>query len=171
MKIKDHLIVVKDFPKKGVDFADITSITLNGKAYKYCIDEIVEFAKKLNVDIVVGAESRGFITGCPVAYALEKGFVPVRKPGKLPRKVIKAEYTSEYETNILEIHKEDINKGDKVLIIDDVLATGGTMKSIIEMVEELGGNIVGLAFLLEIEELNGRDKISKDLNIKVLEKL
>lgn len=171
MKIKDHLITIKDFPKEGVDFADLTSLTLKGDVYKYCIDEIVNFAKELDVNVVLGPESRGFVTGCPVAYALECGFIPVRKAGKLPRKVISQEYNSEYETTILEMHKDDIKPGDKILIVDDVLATGGTIEAITKMIQKLGGEIVGMAFILEVESLKGRDKISDDIKIKILEKI
>ncbi len=172
MGIKENLVIVKDFPKKGVDFADITSIIANGKLYRKCIDDILSFLTNYEVDKVVGPEARGFITGCPVAYGLSKGFVPVRKSGKLPREVLNYEYKSEYEKSYLEIHENDISPGDKVVIVDDVLATGGTVASIEKMIKELGAEVIAIVFLLEIKELKGIEKLNcKSDDIKILESI
>ena len=131
----------------------------NGEAYKYATDQIVEYAKKMNADMIVGPEARGFIIGCPVAYAMGVGFAPVRKEGKLPREVIRAEYGLEYGTNVLTMHKDAIKPGQSVLIVDDLLATGGTIEATIKLVEEMGGVVVGCAFLIELTYLDGREKL------------
>lgn len=159
MDIKQYITNVEGFPKEGIDFKDITSLMANGKAYKYVVDQITEVAKTLNVDLIVGPEARGFIAGCPVATNLEIGFIPVRKPGKLPREVITQSYDLEYGSNTLCIHKDGIKPGQRVLIVDDLLATGGTMDATIKLVEQLGGEVAGLAFIIELEELKGREII------------
>ncbi len=159
MDIKKYITNVSDYPLPGIDFKDITSLMSNGQAYKYVVEQITEIAKKEDVDLIVGPEARGFIAGCPVATNLELGFIPVRKPGKLPREVIEEKYTLEYGTNTLCVHKDDIKKGQKVLIVDDLLATGGTMLATINLVEKLGGVVVGLAFIIELENLKGRELI------------
>lgn len=171
MDIKPYIAEIKDYPKKGINFKDITPLMLNGDAYKKTVSEIVTFAQKLGVNLIVGPEARGFIMGCPVAVSLGIGFVPVRKPGKLPREVITQEYDLEYGSNQLCLHKNDIKPGDKVLIIDDILATGGTMEATIKLVEQLGGEVLGLSFLLELEELNGQERIKSlgNYQIKILE--
>ena len=139
MDLKQYVSEVQDWPKEGVNFKDITTIMDNGEAYGYATDQIVNFAKEKEVDIVVGPEARGFIIGCPVAYSMGIGFAPVRKEGKLPREVIKYEYDLEYGTNVLTMHKDAIKPGQRVLITDDLLATGGTIEATIKLVEELGG--------------------------------
>ena len=159
MDYKKYIKIVKDWPKEGIEFKDITPLMDNGKAFKSAIDEVVEYAKDKEVDIIVGPEARGFIIGCPVAYALETGFVPVRKEGKLPREVIKVSYDLEYGENILTIHKDAIKPGQRVLITDDLLATGGTIDATIKLVEQLGGIVVGCAFFIELSYLNGLDKL------------
>jgi len=159
MNLKDYVTVVPDYPKKGIRFKDITTIMDDGKAYKYATDEIVKYAEEVGTDIIVGPEARGFIIGCPVAYALEIGFAPVRKPGKLPRETISVEYELEYGKDTLTIHKDAIKPGQRVLIVDDLLATGGTIGATIELVEKLGGIVVGCAFLIELSYLNGREKL------------
>ncbi len=159
MDIKQYVTDVADYPKPGIDFKDITSLMANGKAYRYVIDSITQIAKEADVDLIVGPEARGFIAGCPVATNLEIGFIPVRKPGKLPREVISQEYDLEYGTNTLCLHKDDIKAGQKVLIIDDLLATGGTMDATIKLVEQLGGVVIGLAFIIELSDLKGRERI------------
>ncbi|GEM03772.1 MAG: adenine phosphoribosyltransferase [Bacillota bacterium] len=159
MDYKKHIALVEDWPKEGVQFKDITPLMDNGPAYKKAVDEIVTYAKERDVDIVVGPEARGFIVGCPVSYALEIGFAPVRKEGKLPREVIKVDYGLEYGKDVLTIHKDAIKPGQRVLITDDLLATGGTIEATIKLVEELGGEVVGCAFLIELDYLNGRDKL------------
>lgn len=157
--LKKYVSTVKDFPKEGIIFRDITTLMNDGLAYKTATDEIVKFAKETNVDLIVGPEARGFIFGCPVAYAMGIGFVPVRKPKKLPREVIEYSYDLEYGSNTLCMHKDAIKPGQRVLIVDDLLATGGTMEAAIKLVEELGGIVAGLAFLIELEDLKGRDKL------------
>ncbi|WP_397539436.1 adenine phosphoribosyltransferase [Rummeliibacillus pycnus] len=159
MDLKQYVTIVENWPKEGISFKDITTIMDNGKAYKYATDQIVEYAKKVGAELIVGPEARGFITGCPVAYALEIGFAPVRKPGKLPREVITADYGLEYGKDTLTMHKDAVKPGQKVLIVDDLLATGGTVDAAIRLIEQLGGEVVGCAFLIELEELHGRDKI------------
>ncbi len=159
MDLKQYITQVKDWPKPGVNFKDITTIMDNGTAYKYATDQIVEYAKEKQVDIVVGPEARGFIIGCPVAYAMNIGFAPVRKKGKLPREVISYEYELEYGTNVLTMHKDAIKPGQHVLITDDLLATGGTIEATIKLVESLGGIVAGIAFIIDLKYLNGMDKL------------
>ncbi|MFA5692382.1 MAG: adenine phosphoribosyltransferase [Acholeplasmataceae bacterium] len=157
MDLKKYIATVSDFPKKGIEFRDITPLMLDGKVYKYASDLITNFTKEKKADVIVGPEARGFIFGCPVANNLEIGFAPVRKPGKLPRETISVSYALEYGENVLAIHKDSIKKGQRVVIIDDLLATGGTMQASIKLVEQLGGIVVGLAFLIELDDLKGRD--------------
>ncbi len=165
MNLKDYIADVKDFPKPGILFRDITPLMADGKAYRYVIDKIIEYAKELEVDVIVGPEARGFIVGCPVATSLEIGFIPVRKPNKLPREVISVSYDLEYGQDTLTIHKGDIKPGSKVLIVDDLLATGGTMEASIKLVEQAGGCVVGLAFIVELLDLKGRERIGEKYNI------
>ncbi|AOV07636.1 adenine phosphoribosyltransferase [Sporosarcina ureilytica] len=159
MNLKDYVTVVPDYPKEGITFKDITTIMDNGEAYKFATDEIVKYAQELNTDLIVGPEARGFIIGCPVAYALEIGFAPVRKPGKLPRETVSVDYDLEYGQDTLTIHSDAIKPGQRVLIVDDLLATGGTIGATIALVEKLGGIVVGCAFIIELSYLNGRDKL------------
>lgn len=159
MDLKQYITQVKDWPKPGVNFKDITTIMDNGAAYKYATDQIVEYAKEKQVDIVVGPEARGFIIGCPVAYAMNIGFAPVRKKGKLPREVISYEYELEYGTNVLTMHKDAIKPGQRVLITDDLLATGGTIEATIKLVESLGGIVAGIALIIDLKYLNGMEKL------------
>ncbi|RDW21691.1 adenine phosphoribosyltransferase [Oceanobacillus chungangensis] len=159
MDYNKYIEIVKDYPKEGISFKDITPLMNDGKAFKSAVDEIVEFAKEKKIDIVVGPEARGFIVGCPVSYALEVGFAPVRKEGKLPREVIKVDYGLEYGQNVLTIHKDAIKPGQRVLITDDLLATGGTIEATIKLVEQLGGIVVGCAFLVELGYLDGLEKL------------
>lgn len=157
MDLKQYVSEVENWPKEGVSFKDITTIMDNGPAYKYATDQIVEYADQKNVDIVVGPEARGFIIGCPVAYSMEIGFAPVRKKGKLPREVLEFEYELEYGTNVLTMHKDAIKPGQRVLITDDLLATGGTIMATIKLIEAMGGIVAGIAFLIELEYLNGME--------------
>lgn len=157
MDLKQYIASVQDFPKEGILFRDITPLMAHGEAFKEACLVIENFAKEKEADIIVGPESRGFIFGCPVAYSLEIGFVPVRKPNKLPRETISYKYDLEYGSNELHMHKDGIQPGQKVLIVDDLLATGGTVEATIKMVEDLGGIVVGCAFLIELEGLNGRE--------------
>ncbi|MBC2856611.1 MAG: adenine phosphoribosyltransferase [Cetobacterium sp.] len=160
MDLKKYVALVEDYPKEGIKFRDITPLMSNGAAYKEATDKIVEFAKEMKIDVVVGPEARGFIFGCPVSYALGVGFAPVRKPGKLPREVIEYSYDLEYGSNVLAMHKDSIEPGQRVLIVDDLLATGGTVEATVKLIEELGGVVAGLAFLIELEDLHGRDKLA-----------
>ncbi|KAA0549283.1 adenine phosphoribosyltransferase [Bacillus sp. BGMRC 2118] len=159
MDFKQFITIVPDWPKEGIQFKDITTLMDNGEAYKAATDEIVKFAKEKKIDLVVGPEARGFIIGCPVAYALEVGFAPVRKEGKLPREVVKVEYGLEYGKDVLTMHKDAIKPGQRVLITDDLLATGGTIDATIKLVEQLGGVVAGIAFLIELSYLEGRSKL------------
>jgi adenine phosphoribosyltransferase len=157
MKLENYIAAVEDFPTEGILFRDITPLLQNGEAFKYACDQITEFAKEVGATIVVGPESRGFIFGCPVANNLNIGFAPVRKPGKLPREQITEKYTLEYGSNELCMHLDSIKPGDKVIIIDDLLATGGTLKATCNIVNKLGGTVVGIACLIELIDLKGRD--------------
>jgi adenine phosphoribosyltransferase len=159
MDLKKFVTIVEDWPKPGISFKDITTLMDNGEAYKYATDQIAQYAREKNIDLVVGPEARGFIIGCPVAYTLGIGFAPVRKEGKLPRETIKVDYGLEYGSDVLTIHKDAIKPGQRILITDDLLATGGTIQATIQLVEELGGIVAGIAFLIELSELDGRDKL------------
>lgn len=159
MDLKDKIRVIDGFPKKGISFKDITTLLQDGEALKLTIDKIVEHLKDKNVDLIVGPEARGFLFGVPVAYAMGIGFVPIRKPGKLPYDTMKVEYDLEYGTDSLEIHKDSIKPGQRVAIVDDLLATGGTVSAVAKLVEEVGGEVVSLDFVIELTDLNGREKI------------
>ena len=157
MDLKKYIADVKDFPEQGIIFRDISPLMANGEAYRYSIKEIVKYAQDLNVDKVVGPEARGFMVGCPVAVELGCGFAMARKKGKLPRETVEVSYGLEYGKATLQLHQDAILPGDKVLVCDDLLATGGTTAATIELVEKLGGEVVGLAFLIELLDLKGRD--------------
>jgi len=159
MDLKKFVTIVPDYPKPGILFKDITPLMNDGEAYRHATDLIVKYAKEKEIDLVVGPEARGFIIGCPVAYAHGVGFAPVRKEGKLPREVIKVDYGLEYGKDVLTIHKDAIKPGQRVLITDDLLATGGTIEATIKLVEGLGGIVAGIAFLIELTYLDGRDKL------------
>lgn len=167
MDYKKYIATVPNFPIEGIMFRDITPLMADGQAFQAACDELIKFAKEVGAEVVAGPESRGFIFGCPIAYQMQIGFVPIRKPGKLPRETIDISYDLEYGSNTLSMHKDAIKKGQKVLIVDDLLATGGTIKASIEMIEKLGGEVVGLAFLIELTDLNGRDKL-QDYKIRTL---
>jgi adenine phosphoribosyltransferase len=157
--LRSKIREIPDFPKPGILFYDITTLLKDGKSFKKAIDLMLQPYKKEKIDVVVGMESRGFIFSAPMAYQLDAGFVPVRKLGKLPAETITVEYALEYGSNTLEIHRDAIQPGQKVLIVDDLLATGGTVRGTIELVERLKGEVVGLAFLVELEFLKGRDRL------------
>lgn len=159
MDLKQFITDVPDWPKEGILFKDITTLMDNGTAFKYATDQIVDYARDKKVDKIVGPEARGFLIGCPVSYALGVGFVPVRKDGKLPRETVKVQYGLEYGQDVLTMHKDAIKPGQRVLITDDLLATGGTIEASIKLVEDLGGIVVGIAFLIELKELEGRKKL------------
>lgn len=165
MDLKQTVRVIEDFPKEGISFKDITTLLQDGKAFKYTIDEIIANLKDKNVDLIVGPEARGFLMGTPVAYGMGVGFIPVRKPGKLPGEVESYEYDLEYGSNILEIHKDAIKPGQRVAIVDDLLATGGTTEAAAKLIEKLGGQVVSMQFLIELEDLDGRAKLTNyDVN-------
>lgn len=167
MDLKKFIAEVPDFPKKDILFKDITPLMLNGGAYKEAANLFTAYAKERNATLIVGPEARGFIFGCPVAAQLGIGFAPVRKPGKLPRETVSFSYDLEYGSNELCLHKDAIKPGEKVLIIDDLLATGGTVEATIKLVEKLGGEVAGLAFLIELTDLDGRKKL-QDYDILTL---
>ncbi|WP_202707332.1 adenine phosphoribosyltransferase [Sporosalibacterium faouarense] len=167
MDLRTKIRSVKDFPKEGIDFKDITTVLKDKEAFRQCIDQMADLISDIEVDIIVGPEARGFLTGAPMAYKLGAGFVPVRKPGKLPAETISYEYELEYGTDILEIHKDSIKPGEKVVIVDDLLATGGTVLSTMKLIEELGGEVVGVCFFIELEFLKGRD-ILEGYNVQSL---
>jgi adenine phosphoribosyltransferase len=150
---------VPDFPQKGIVFKDITTLLKDGPAFKQALDELTERVRAWDVHAVAGMESRGFIFAAPIAYNLGVGFIPVRKLGKLPAETITAEYALEYGTNTLELHVDAVREGQRVLIVDDLLATGGTVGATIDLVERLGGEVAGTAFLAELTFLNGRDRL------------
>ncbi len=160
MDLKKLIREVPDFPKPGISFKDITTLLKSGEALKFVTDKFAAHFQSANPDLVVGAESRGFIFGAPLAYKLGTGFVLVRKPGKLPAATEKVTYDLEYGQDSLEIHTDAIKPGQKVLIVDDLLATGGTISATAELVKRLGGKIVGFAFIIELDPLKGRDKLA-----------
>lgn len=160
MNLNTKIRTIPDFPKKGIMFKDITTILKDAEALAYCVDTLYEKYKNKGITKVIGIESRGFIIGTALAYRLGVGFVPIRKPGKLPAETIRQEYQLEYGTDAIEIHKDAIVHGEKVLLHDDVLATGGTMEAACKLVNQLGGVIVGLSFLIELSFLNPRKKIA-----------
>lgn len=161
MELKDYIRSIQDYPKEGILFRDITTLLKDKDAFKLAIDKMAEQVRDKRVDLIVGAESRGFLIGSALAYKMNCGFIPVRKKGKLPYKTISEEYALEYGTDTLYMHEDAIKKGDNVLVVDDLIATGGTALAMIKMVEKLGGNVVGSSFLIELEELNGRKEIEK----------
>jgi len=157
--LNSHIRTVPDFPKPGIGFKDITTLLKNGKALRQSVDELAEKFTGKKIDKIVGIESRGFIFGTAIAYKWNIGFIPVRKPGKLPAETISQEYELEYGTDKIEIHKDAISTADKILIVDDLLATGGTAAATVELVKKLGGDIQGIGFLIELTFLNGRQKL------------
>lgn len=167
MDYKKYIATVRDFPTKGIMFRDTTPLMANGEAFRCACEELEEFAKECGATLIAGPEARGFIFGCPIAKDLGVGYVPIRKPNKLPRETVDVSYSLEYGTNTLCIHKDAVKKGDKVFIVDDLLATGGTVKAAIDLVEKLGGEVVGLGFLIELVDLKGR-KLLEGYKIKVL---
>ena len=158
-KLEEYVRSIPDFPEPGIIFRDITSILQDADGLKLAIDSMQDCLKDVDVDVIVGAESRGFIFGMPIAYNLHKPFVPVRKKGKLPCETISASYDLEYGTAEIEIHKDAIKPGQKVVLIDDLIATGGTMEAAIRLIEQLGGEVVKVLFLMELAGLNGRKKL------------
>ena len=164
-KLEDYVVSIPDFPEEGVIFRDVTSILQDADGLHLAIEEIQKLLEDVKFDVVGGTESRGFIFGMPVAYNLHKSFVPVRKAGKLPRETVSMEYELEYGTAMVEIHKDAIKPGQKVVLIDDLIATGGTMQAAAKLVEELGGEVVRIVFLMELAGLHGREKL-KDYDVR-----
>ncbi len=162
--LEDYVTTIPDFPKEGIMFRDITTILSDKDGFKLAIDQMVEKLKDVDFDLVLGSESRGFVFGSPVAYAMNKGFILVRKKGKLPREVISEDYDLEYGKATLEIHTDAIKKGQKVVILDDLIATGGTTEAIVKLVERLGGEVVKIGFVIELAGLMGREKL-KDYDV------
>ena len=158
-KIEEYLRSINDFPEEGIIFRDVTSVLQDADGLHLAIDSMQDLVKDIDFDVVVGPESRGFIFGVPIAYNLNKAFVPVRKKGKLPCETISMDYDLEYGKATIEMHKDSIKPGQKVVIIDDLIATGGTIEAIIKLVEQLGGEVAGICFLMELQGLNGRDKL------------
>ena len=160
MELSDYIRHIPDFPKKGILFHDIMPMLQDPIALRLAVDSLADYGRKRQIDIIFGAEARGFILGAAVAYAMGVGFAAARKPGKLPWKVTRCEYALEYGTDVLEMHVDAIKPGQRVLIHDDLLATGGTAKAKIRLVEEAGGVVAGLAFIIELTELGGRDRLA-----------
>lgn len=159
MNLFEKIREIDNYPVEGVSFKDITTILKEANAFKEAIDQMINRVKDLDFNVILAAEARGFVVGAPLAYALNKSLVPVRKPGKLPASTLRRDYELEYGSDSLEIHLDAINPGDKVLIVDDLLATGGTSSIIKDMVIEMGAEVVGYLFLIELEFLNGREKL------------
>ena len=165
MDLKEKIRNIKDFPKEGINFKDITTVLKDKEAFHYSIYQMAEQLRDKEFDLIVGPEARGFLIGAPLAYELGVGFIPVRKPGKLPAETISFEYQLEYGTDTLEIHKDAIQPGQKVVIVDDLLATGGTSEAMVKLIEDLGGEVVKMVFLIELSFLPGADKL-KDYNVE-----
>ncbi len=159
MDIKAKIRTVPHWPVEGVMFRDITTLLVDGRAFKHVCDELYNRYKDMEVDVVVGIESRGFIFGSVLAYKLGVGFVPIRKPGKLPYKTISAEFEKEYGKDKMEVHEDAIKKGDKVLLVDDLIATGGTVSAATSLIEKLGGEVVECAFIIDLPDLKGKEKL------------
>lgn len=160
-KVEDYIRTIPDFPEEGIMFRDVTTVLQDAEGFHLAIDEMQKKLENTEFDVIVGAESRGFIFGAPLAYNMHKAFVPVRKKGKLPCETIEATYELEYGTATIEMHKDSIKPGQKVVIVDDLIATGGTIEAAAKLVEELGGEVVKIVFLLELAGLDGRQKLSK----------
>ena len=160
-KIEEYVRSIPDFPEEGIIFRDITTLLQDAEGLKLAIDSMIDCLKDVEFDVVVGTESRGFIFGVPIAYAMGKSFVPCRKKGKLPCETVAAEYELEYGTAVVEMHKDSILPGQKVVVVDDLIATGGTIEACTGLIEKLGGEVVKIVFLMELAGLKGRDKLEK----------
>ena len=159
-KVEEYIRNIPDFPEEGIIFRDVTTVLQDAEGLKLAIDSMIRLLDGVDFDVVVGPESRGFIFGVPVAYNLHKAFVPVRKKGKLPCETVSMEYDLEYGSAVIEMHKDSIRPGQKVVIIDDLIATGGTIEAIVKLVESLGGEVVKICFLMELAGLKGREKLA-----------
>lgn len=158
-KIEEYVRSIPDFPEEGIIFRDVTSVLQDAEGLHLAVDSMQDLLQDLEFDAIIGPEARGFIFGVPIAYNLKKAFIPVRKKGKLPCETVEKEYALEYGTAIIQMHRDSIRPGQKVVIIDDLMATGGTIEAIVSLIEELGGEVVKIIFLMELEGLNGRDKL------------
>ena len=158
-KLEDYVVTIPDFPEPGIMFRDITSVIQDPAGLKLAVDGLTDLVKDLDFDLVIGPESRGFIFGVPVAYLLGKGFIPVRKKGKLPRETVSQKYDLEYGQAEVEIHKDAVKPGQKVVIVDDLIATGGSAEAATKLVEKLGGQVVRMVFVMELAGLEGRKKL------------
>ncbi|TGE37871.1 adenine phosphoribosyltransferase [Desulfosporosinus fructosivorans] len=161
MDFKEHIRVINDFPKEGISYKDITTLLRNGEVFRASIDALVERIKPWQPEVIVGPEARGFLLGAPLAYALGIGFVPVRKPGKLPGKTVRETYALEYGFDTLAVHADAIAPGTRVVIVDDLLATGGTMLATANLMKKIGADMLGMGFLIELTFLNGREKLTE----------
>ena len=168
MDLNKYIAVIDNYPKKGISFKDITPLIHNPEAFSYAVKELSEFVKQQKANVVVGPEARGFIIGAPVAYEAKVSFVPVRKEGKLPRKVVKQTYQLEYGTDTITMHEDAIKKGDRVVIIDDLIALGGTINATAELVKQLGGEVVGVCSLITLTGLHGITELPKKYPFKTL---
>ena len=164
-ELKDYVTDIPDFPEPGIIFRDITTMLQNPEGLKLSIHELMHCLEGLEFDVIAGAESRGFLFGMPLAYNKSKGFIPIRKKGKLPRETVSREYALEYGTAAIEIHKDDIKPGDRIVLVDDLIATGGTVEAAVKLIEELGGKVVKIIFLLELAGLKGRERL-KDYDVE-----
>ena len=164
-KIEEYVRSIPDFPEPGIIFRDVTSVIQDADGLQLAIDSMQDCLKGVDFDVITGLESRGFIFGAPLAYVMHKPFVPIRKKGKLPCETVEKTYDLEYGTATIEMHKDAIQKGEKVVLLDDLIATGGTMKAAAELVEELGGEVVKMLFLIELSDLNGRE-VLKDYDVE-----
>lgn len=168
MELKDYIINVPNFPSPGVVFRDITPLLKDAKVYNHALNEMARPFRKKGIEAVIGIESRGFILGAPIALKLKAGFIPVRKKGKLPRAVVRQKLVKEYGEDVIEIHKDALKKGSRVIIVDDVLATGGTLESVVKMLRKAGAEIVGVALLINLSYLPGKEKLKKLLSSNTL---
>ncbi len=159
-KIEEYVRTIPDFPEEGILFRDVTSVLQDAEGFKLAVDSMIQLLDGLEFDVIAGAESRGFLFGAPIAYALGKPFIPVRKKGKLPCETVSAEYALEYGTAEIEIHKDAILPKQRVVLIDDLIATGGTMEAAIRLIEQLGGEVAKVLFLMELKGLNGRQRLA-----------
>lgn len=160
MDLASYIRDIPDFPKEGIVFKDITPLLADAEALRFAVDQLAEFGVGKKIDLILGAEARGFILGATLAYTLSAGFIPARKPGKLPYTTVGAEYELEYGTDTLEVHEDSIKPGTRVLVHDDLLATGGTARAKCDLVEKLGGEVVGVTFVVELDFLEGRKKLA-----------
>ncbi len=159
--VADYITTIPDFPEEGILFRDVTTVLQDADGFRLAVDELIALLDGVEFDVIAGTESRGFLFGAPISYALHKPFIPVRKEGKLPRRTVRREYALEYGTAVIEMHEDSIQPGQKVVLIDDLIATGGTIKAAAELVESLGGEVVKILFLLELKGLHGRDVLSQ----------